>query len=144
MMHAGSHMTCTDANYNICPEHSILVFEQDEYLASLLHMLISREGFHIDTITDPDSALQHIHEYCMPHLIFIDESWLDENTGLPDFLHTIRNKLGWLDVPIILLSRYFCAEQIDSALNNGISDYILQPFGPGELLDQIQHYMVPD
>ena len=44
-MHAPYSETCMDADPHIRTRRRILLLEQDEYLASLLHMLLYREGF---------------------------------------------------------------------------------------------------
>lgn len=119
-------------------EKTILVLEKDEYLASLLHCLLQREGFKIKVITDPGTAILHIENAAPADLIFINETWL-RHKGL-QLLPILHNYPGWHTVPIISLMQHYRQDEIDRELHHGITDYLLQPFDPGELLDKIQQY----
>ena len=61
-----------DADASARTRRRILLLEQDEYLASLLDMLLHREGFEIVALTSDDHARQVIHGMTPPDLIFID------------------------------------------------------------------------
>ena len=117
---------------------TILVLEKDEYLASLLHYLLHREGFRIDIIHDPSAAILHIEDAAPADLIFMNEDWLKED-ALP-LLPILCNYPGWHAVPIISLMQHYRQNEIDRALHQGITDYLLQPFAPSALLDHIQKY----
>jgi len=119
--------------------HKILIFEQDEYLASLLHLLLEREGFTINAITAIEDARAHIMAKTPPSLIFVTNRWLVDDR--PIILQAMENEPGWQNVPTIMLLDYFNIDVIEHALDNGVSDYLVQPFQPGELLDLIQRYI---
>ncbi len=119
-------------------DKTILVLEKDEYLASLLHFLLNREGFRINIITDPGAAILHIENEVPADLIFMNEEWLRDK-GLR-LLPILRNYPGWNAVPIISLMQHYRQNEIDREMHQGITDYLLQPFEPGDLLDHIQKY----
>jgi DNA-binding response OmpR family regulator len=121
-------------------DKTILVLEKDTYLASLLHYLLQREGFQIRVITDPGAAILHIENAAPADLIFMNEEWLRHKAL--HLLPILRNYPGWNAVPIISLMQHYRQNEIDRELHEGITDYLLQPFEPADLLDQIQKYTV--
>ena len=125
-----------DANQNKAYAPKILILEQDEYLASLLHLLLSREGYLITAITDPEQALQYIRTFAAAHLVFIDQSWLLESD--PKILDALRSQAEWQSTPMVALLNVFNQDNIDRLATNGIDNYLAQPFDPNELLDLIQ------
>jgi len=138
MLHAHQSGSCRDAAEASATKKRILIFEPDEYLASLLHMLLQREGFSISAITALENARGHILAKTPPNLIFITNRWLVDDR--PIILQAIENEYSWQNVPVIMLVDYFNIDVIEHALDNGISDYLVQPFQPGDLLDLIQRY----
>ena len=139
MMHAPDPRTCMDADANTRTRRRILLLEQDEYLASLLDMMLHREGFEIVTLTSGDNARSFIHSTTPPDLMFIDCNWISHDRI--DVLADFAQRIEWQRVPMIMLMGDYNGEKIEQAMNLGITDYLLQPFEPGELLDIIQRYI---
>ena len=138
-MHAPYSRTCMDADPHIRTRRRILLLEQDEYLASLLHMLLYREGFEINALTTDDNARAYIRNSSPPDLIFIDAKWLREDRI--EILLECTKRIEWQIVPIIVLMDQYDEEKIERVMELGATDYLLQPFEPGELLDVIQRYL---
>ncbi len=138
-MHAPDISTCDHPSQATETRRQIVLFEHDEYIASLLHMLLHREGFDIVAITEQADAAAHIQAHGAPDLIFMDNRWLIEEH--PPIIHAFEQAGHWQETPIIMLMSYFQSEKIDYALSLGVTDYILQPFEPGELLDVIRKYI---
>jgi len=127
-----------DADPYVRTRRRILLLEQDEYLASLLHMLLYREGFEIDALTSNDNARAFIRNSAPPDLIFIDGSWIcDERI---EILSDCSKRIEWQVVPIVMLLHHYDEQKVEQAMNVGVTDYLLQPFEPSELLDVIQLY----
>ncbi len=124
------------------PRRKILIFEQNEYIASLLHLLLQREGFSISAITAIEDAQAHILSKSAPDLIFISNRWLLDDR--PMILQAMENEEGWQNVSIIMMLDYFNIDVIEHALENGVCDYLVQPFEPGDLVDMIQRYISRD
>lgn len=139
MLHAHQDGSCRDAaELASATKKKILIFEPDEYLASLLHMLLVREGFTIQAITALENARSHILAKPAPDLIFITNRWLVDDR--PIILQAIEDETNWQSVPIIMLMDYFNIDVVENAMSNGVNDYLMQPFQPGDLLDLIQRY----
>ena len=126
------------ANTSPAVRRKIVVFEQDEFLVSLLHLLLHREGFELSVITSAEQAMAYLRTSNTPEILFMNQNWILDDQ--PSMLEQIQLHAGWQDVPVIMLLNYYNEEIIERALVMGASDYLLQPFEPGELLDIIQKY----
>ncbi len=139
-MHAPEFRTCMDARSTPDYRLKIVIFEKDEFLVSLLNLLLRREGFDITFISDVRNAMLYVQTETVPDLIFINHHWLVDDQ--PHLIQTIHNHRDWYQIPIILLVNYYNQEIINHAVALGIRDYILQPFDPGVLIDLIQKYSI--
>ena len=140
-MHVSDVRTCMDARSAPVVRRNIMVFEEDKFLASIMHMLLYREGFDLSIITKEENALYHIQGQPPPELLFVNHKWLSDE--YPPIIQGMQNHEGWQDVSVILLLSYFDEDIIEHASEMGVSDYLLQPIEPGELLDMIQRYIKP-
>ena len=138
-MHVSDVRTCMDASSAPVARRKILVFEEDKFLASLMHMLLYREGFDLSIITAEVDALDHIQGQSPPELLFINHKWLTDD--YPAVIQRMQHHDGWQNVAIILLLNYFDEDIIEHATSMGVSDYLLQPIEPGGLLDLIQKHI---
>lgn len=138
-MHVSDVKTCMDAGSAPQNRRKILILEQDMFLASLMHMLLHRQGFELIVITSKSDAIEHILGQSPPELLFISHAWLNEDEA-PIMLQ-LNDQVGWQSVPVILLLNYFDEEAIVKGLEMGVSDYLIQPFDPCVLLDLIQKYI---
>lgn len=138
-MHVSDVRTCMDARSAPVVRRKILVFEEDPFLASLMQMLLYREGYDLSIITDETIALDHIQGQTAPELLFVSHKWLRDD--YPQILQRMQHHDGWQDVSVILLLNYYNEEIIEHATEMGVSDYLLQPIEPGVLLDIIHKYI---
>jgi len=138
-MHVSDVRTCMDASSAPVARRKILVFEEDKFLASLMHMLLYREGFDISIICSETDALDHIQGQSPPELLFVNYKWLTDD--YPPVIQRMLYHDGWQDISIILLLSYFDEDIIDHATTMGVSDYLIQPIEPGVLLDVIQKHI---
>jgi len=127
-----------DASSTPDTRRKIVIFEEDEFLVSLLNLLLRREGFDITFIPDVSNAMHYVKTESAPELIFINHHWLVDDQ--PHVIQAIRNDRNWHRISIILLANYYNQEIMDHAMSLGVSDYILQPFDPGVLIDLIRKY----
>ena len=117
---------------------NILVLQEDDHLAALLQYLLEREGYGINIISTIDDAILYIQNAPPMDLIMVEQGWLS-NSKHP-LLAILRNYPQWHAVPIICLMNSFSQTEIDRALHAGVTDYLVQPYEPGRLIDQIQKY----
>jgi len=116
----------------------ILILEQDEYLASLMHLLLYREGFNIAAITHVDHLIPHLQTNAAPMMLFVSHCWLREDN--PVVLKMLRETSMWKGVPLIMLMNYYDLDLIERVTELGVTDHLLQPFEPAALIDIICKY----
>lgn len=138
MMHAHDVRTCMDAANTPDTRHKILILEQDEYLASLMHLLLYREGFAITAITDIAQLPLQIQSHTAPMMLFVSQHWLRDDNPL--LIKMLKAHAAWRDVPLIIMMNYYDLDLIDRVTALGVTDHLLQPFEPVALLGMIQKH----
>jgi DNA-binding response OmpR family regulator len=73
-----------------------------------------------------------------PSVIFLDMELSSVNNYA--MLRSIRSMPGWHITPVLLLAEHYAIKDVDTALEAGATDYIVQPFNPVELQFQIQRH----
>lgn len=110
----------------------ILIVEDDKKIANFLETVLNANEYDTVIAAKGAEALSLLTSYC-PELILLD-------IGLPDmdgfsFLRKIRT---WSPVPVIIVSAHMHEREIIRGLDLGADDYIIKPFGTGELLARIR------
>lgn len=111
---------------------TILVIEDEPHMRTLLGVTLKQHGYlctHASTGKEGINAVQK----CSPDVVLLD-------LGLPDLdgvevTTRIRQKSS---VPIIVISARGREEDKIAALDGGANDYVMKPFGTGELLARIR------
>lgn len=109
----------------------VLIVEDDRDIRSLLHAVLTVEGFDISTAVSVSEARAMV-EHEAPDLILLD-------LGLPDgrgedLLAAWRTRA----VPIIVVSAREDEAGKIALLDAGADDYLVKPFGVGELLARMR------
>ena len=138
MMHAQDVRTCMDATKSPDTRHKILILEQDVYLASLMHLLLYREGFAITAITDVEQLQAQIQSHAAPKMLLVSHQWLRGDD--PPVLKIIKEHARWQSTPMIMLMNYYDLDLIERVTALGITDHLLQPFEPVVLLDMVRKH----
>lgn len=114
----------------------ILLIEDDRELRATLKEALSVEGYAVQTsasLADARALLQHADRNTVPELVLLD-------LGLPDgdgedLLADLRRGGG---PPVIVISAREAEGQKIRLLDEGADDYLVKPFGIGELLARIR------
>ena len=139
MMHAHNVRTCMDATMTPDTRRKILILEQDEYLASLMHLLLYREGFAITAISHVDQLTPQLETTTSaPMMLFVSHRWLRDED--PVVLKMIKGSSLWKGIPLIMLMNYYDLDLIERVTEQGVTDHLLQPFEPAALIDIICKY----
>jgi DNA-binding response OmpR family regulator len=111
----------------------ILVVEDDPAILTGLVDLLEGEGFEVRPARDGAAALR-AYQAEPPALILLDVM-IPEKSGL-DVCREIRRKDAW--TPIVMLTAK--GQEVDKVvgLELGADDYIVKPFGVGELLARVR------
>lgn len=117
----------------------VLIVEDDEHIGYLLEYLLRREGFHTELAADGKRAEEIINTEPPPALIILD-NMLPYRSGL-ELIAIIRNTEGWKSVPVMMLTAKSQEQDIVTALDAGISDYVVKPFQPNEILARLRRML---
>ncbi len=108
--------------------HSILVVEDEAAIRRFVRLALGAEGH---TVHEADSVARGLIEAGTrrPDLVVLD-------LGLPDGdgIEVIRGLRSWSTVPVIVLSARSQEADKIAALDAGADDYLVKPFGAGELM----------
>lgn len=102
---------------------SILVAEDDRFLANAYRVKLTKAGFTVQNAYDGEEAL-HILETFTPNIILLDLV-MPKKDGFAT-LSEIKANEKWKNYPIIISSNLGQKEDIDRALKLGASDYIVK------------------
>ncbi len=111
---------------------TIIVIEDEAQIRRFLRTSLTSEGYQL---FEAESGKQGLIEAATrkPDLIILD-------LGLPDMdgVAVVKELRSWTSVPIIILSARSQESDKISALDAGADDYLVKPFGIGELLARIR------
>ena len=116
-------------------KQKILIVDDDENIAELISLYLTKECFETMIVYDGESALSSFDTF-QPNLILLD-LMLPGIDGY-EICKQIRNQKN---IPIIMVSAK--KDDIDKirGLGLGADDYIVKPFSPGELVARVQAHI---
>ncbi|WP_283745892.1 two-component system response regulator KdpE [Sideroxydans sp. CL21] len=111
---------------------TIIVIEDEAQIRRFLRTTLVSEGYQV---IEAETGKQGLTEAATrkPDLVILD-------LGLPDMdgVEVVRGIRTWSTVPVIILSARSQESDKVSALDAGADDYLVKPFGVGELLARIR------
>ncbi len=114
---------------------TILVVEDEKEIRRFVRMSLELEGF---AVFEADGVRRGLIEAASrrPDLVVLD-------LGLPDGdgLDLIRDLRTWSQAPILVLSARTTEDDKIAALDAGADDYLVKPFGTGELLARVRAHL---
>jgi DNA-binding response OmpR family regulator len=135
---AASSFGATPVAEHITPStRRILVIDDDETLASLLHEVLADQHYQVETCTDGESAYRHA-VICQPDLIVLD-LLLGGIHGLT-ILSQLKQDPRTQSIPILVSSA--ASDQLNRVhrlLQTLGCQTLAKPFDLDELVDRIQH-----
>jgi len=111
---------------------TIIVIEDEAQIRRFLRTTLASEGYQVIEAETGKQGLTEAETH-KPDLIILD-------LGLPDMdgVEVVKGVRSWSSVPIIILSARSQEGDKISALDAGADDYLVKPFGVGELLARIR------
>ncbi len=113
----------------------VLVVEDDPVMLRLVAQVIGKK-YHVVTCTNALDALRRIHAGSVPHLIISDVS-MPGMSGY-EFVKNIRVSGLYRNIPIIILSGKEESDTRISFYKLYISNFLIKPFNPEELMVLVQ------
>ena len=113
-------------------KEAILLIEDEPQMRRFLRILLQGHGYRMFEAETGEKGLTQAAAR-NPELILLD-------LGLPDIdgIEVTRRLREWSDVPIIVISAREKEMDKIMALDEGADDYLIKPFGAGELLARIR------
>ena len=113
----------------------IIYFEDDNDMIELVRIILSREGFQVDGVSEGNVGIALARE-TKPDVILLD-LMLPDMDGLEIF-RQLRNDPTTAEIPVIVITAK--AQSIDKVLGLQIAkvdQYISKPFRPNELVERV-------
>jgi len=111
---------------------TIIIIEDEAQIRRFLRTTLHSEGYRV---IEAETGKQGLAEAAThkPDLVILD-------LGLPDMdgVEVVRELRGWSSVPVVILSARAQESDKISALDAGADDYLVKPFGVGELLARMR------
>jgi len=110
----------------------VLVIEDEPQIRRFLRTSLGAEGFDVEEAGGGKDGLA-MAANCRPEVVILD-------LGLPDMdgVEVMRRLREWSAVPVIVLSARAQEKDKVAALDAGADDYVVKPFGIGELLARLR------
>jgi DNA-binding NtrC family response regulator len=112
---------------------SILIVDDDQNIRKVLKDLMEKEGFHVFTAHDVDTALPIIEKEDLD--LIITDLKMPGKSGM-DLITLSRERKP--AVPIIMITAFGNIEAAVTAIKKGAFDFITKPFDESELLNVIE------
>lgn len=120
---------------------TILIVEDEQDASTLLKAVLEREGYLVVRAADGRQAICLIETMLPPALILLDVI-LPYVNGF-ELLTALRLNPDWKHVPVIMVSADSCAADIERALAQGATDYVVKTTGIEELVHKVNRALSP-
>lgn len=118
---------------------TVLLVEDDRFLAGMYVTKLSLEGFRVALATDGAEGWLMAQE-SKPDLILLDIV-LPKLSGF-ELLERVRKTRELAKTPVILLTNLGARDDVRRGLNLGADDYLIKAhFMPSEVIDKVKHYL---
>ncbi len=114
-------------------KHRIVVLDDEESLIKWVSYALQQKGYDVFATTEPDEALAYLKNEKADCVI--SDIKMPQIDGF-EFLKRVRTMYPAL--PVIFITAYGSMESAITAMRDGVSDYILKPFGTEELLLRVR------
>ncbi len=113
----------------------ILVVEDEQYIATLISQILSRNGYEVSTINNGAEALRRIEEF-EPQLVVLDVS-LPGMDGY-QICRYLRGNAKTATLPVIMVTAMVRPSDQRQGFETGADDYLTKPFAPAELVSRVE------
>jgi DNA-binding response OmpR family regulator len=125
-------MINTNRVINTNRKRKVLIVDDEQDFLTIMDFFLTSEGFEVETVGDGDEALEAA-KLLRPDLILLDVI-MPRMDGL-SALKELREEADTMNIPVIMLSIIEEPESETDLLN--ISDYLVKPFSPDDLIEKI-------
>lgn len=115
---------------------NILVIDDDQAMLDSLDLILSEEGYDVETMIDGRS-LENISPRYVPDIILIDYFLPDEN-GM-QIVRRLKKQKNMANTPIIMMSAAY--HLTNQSLSPEVDDYFSKPFDINKLMASIKQHL---
>lgn len=110
----------------------VLIVEDEQSISNFISTILTANGYDTIIVRSGEEALTMISSHC-PDLVVLD-------LGLPDIdgIEVLKEVRKWSSLPVVVVSARQHERDKIEALDCGADDYLVKPFGTGELLARIR------
>ena len=110
----------------------VLIVEDEQSISNFISTILEANGYDTIIVRSGEEALTMVSSHC-PDLIILD-------LGLPDMdgIEVLKEVRRWSSLPVVVVSARQHENDKVVALDCGADDYLVKPFGTGELLARIR------
>jgi len=121
--------------------HTILCVEDEPDTGNMIQAILEREGYRVVRASDGRQAVCLIETILPPALVLLDIV-LPYVNGF-ELLAGLRRNPDWQHIPIIMLSADSYKPDIQQALNEGATAYVVKQRGFHELVQRVKEILAP-
>ena len=115
----------------------ILLVDNNPDTLKILTVILQGEGYAIDTATDGEAALSRVDQQ-PPQIILLD-LMLPKLNGV-DVCQRLKKNTTTRHIPVIIMTAKSNDEAKKGAVMAGADSYLLKPFDPAELVEQVKKF----
>lgn len=117
----------------------VVCIEDEPDMIELMRLLLTRQGFEVIGARGGKEGLELV-EQNLPELILLDIMMPDMDGW--QVYDQLKANPKTRDIPVIVVTaRAQTAEKLAALGEAGVDDYIVKPFGPGQLVDSIERVL---
>lgn len=116
-------------------KYSILIVEDDEFMAGLLDFVLARQNLRVTRVADGQAALALLETGARHDAVVLD-MMLPQVSGM-QVLERMKALPAWAETPVLVLSALDTGAEIARAFQAGASDYVTKPFNPEEFMARL-------
>ena len=115
----------------------IVYFEDDKDMVELVRIILAREGYHIEAVSEGKSGINFVKQ-TSPDLILLDlDGW--------EIYRQLKIDKSTMSIPVIVVTAK--AQAIDKVLGMEIAkvdEYISKPFRPNDLVERVNQILAKE
>lgn len=120
-------------------KYTLVVIEDDKYLADIYATKLKLEGFNVEVANDGKAGLAAVKKF-MPDLILLD-ILMPVMDGF-SVLHAIKTDDNTKDLTVIMLTNLNSQEDVKKGLELGAADYMVKAhFVPDDIVNKVQNIL---
>jgi DNA-binding response OmpR family regulator len=123
------------STYQHCHQKKILIADDDPAILDAISLILSDEGYVVDTTSDGDTPRRIQNE--LPDLLLLD-IWMSGVDGR-DICRYLKSQETTRGIPIVMISAMKDAEK--TAIAAGADDFLAKPFDIDDLLQKVKAYL---